>query len=156
MTSPQKIVTVAAAAVIIVAAAGLLALYSRRLGDGTVQVGDAPPIRVTVAATSASRERGLSGRAGLGENEGMLFLFPNAARHSFWMKDMRFPIDILWLENGVLVDLTTDVPVPGDGLPLAHYSPLTPVSAVLEVPAGYAKRHKLAPGMPVLISIDKK
>lgn len=50
-----------------------------------------------IAETAAKREQGLSGRAGLGENEAMFFIFDTDDRHGFWMKGMLFPIDIVWL-----------------------------------------------------------
>ena len=58
----------------------------------------------SVADTPEARQQGLSGRAGLGESEGMLFVFPKDGEYAFWMKDMRFSIDILWLSgNGTIV-----------------------------------------------------
>lgn len=57
-----------------------------------------------VADTKASRELGLSGRNGLRNNEGMLFVFESLGRYGFWMKDMNFPIDMLWInQNGIVV-----------------------------------------------------
>src|SRR3989338_5701660 len=60
------------------------------------KIGD-QAVRVTVADTPESRERGLSGRDGLASDEGMLFVFQNDGYHTFWMKDMLFSIDIIWL-----------------------------------------------------------
>ena len=54
-------------------------------------------IKVELAVTEAEQELGLSGRSGLKEDEGMLFIFEQAGAHGFWMKDMNFPIDIIWL-----------------------------------------------------------
>lgn len=50
-----------------------------------------------IAQTQESRTRGLSDRRSLCSECGMLFVFPESARHGFWMKDMHFPIDIIWL-----------------------------------------------------------
>ena len=55
---------------------------------------------VEVASTTIEQARGLSGRAGLKNNEGMLFLFNSAGVQNFWMKDMNFPIDIIWIGGG--------------------------------------------------------
>lgn len=55
---------------------------------------------VSVADTAAEQIRGLSGRSRLGADEGMLFVFPRSERHGFWMKEMVFPIDIMWLNDG--------------------------------------------------------
>lgn len=54
-----------------------------------------------VASTPASLERGLSGRPGLDQSHGMLFIFDHADKTCFWMKDMKFDIDILWFDEGL-------------------------------------------------------
>lgn len=54
---------------------------------------------VEVANTSRKMKRGLSGRSELAENQGMLFVFNQSGLHSFWMKDMLFPIDIIWIDE---------------------------------------------------------
>jgi hypothetical protein len=53
-----------------------------------------------VASTTVEQARGLSGRAGLGQDEGMLFLFSSPGVKNFWMKDMNFPIDMIWIGGG--------------------------------------------------------
>lgn len=64
------------------------------------------PLRVTVLKDSASMMRGLSGRDSLGPTEGMLFVFPTSEYQGIWMKDMHFPIDIVWLdERGTVVTI---------------------------------------------------
>ena len=60
-------------------------------------------IKVEVASTPEKQEKGLSGRKKLKENEGMLFVFDKSDQHFFWMKDMNFPIDIIWLDEGLSV-----------------------------------------------------
>ena len=61
---------------------------------------------VDVVDEPRSRTQGLSGRSPLASNEGMLFVFPEADTHSFWMKDMKFAIDIIWIsENGEIVHI---------------------------------------------------
>lgn len=52
-----------------------------------------------VAATNEQRAQGLSVKDALAENEAMLFVFDTAQDHSFWMKNMKFPIDIIWLDS---------------------------------------------------------
>ena len=56
-------------------------------------------IKVELALTSAEQTQGLSGRPNLNENEGMLFVFTNPGKYPFWMKDMNFSIDIIWLSE---------------------------------------------------------
>ena len=118
-------------------------------------MGDGLKVSVDLAANDMTRERGLSGRKKLAENEGMLFLFDRSDRYAFWMKDMLFSIDILWIQDGVLADMTTDVPIPVPDQSLPIFFPHTPINRVLEVPAGFAKAHGLRTGLPVAFYLDK-
>ena len=61
-------------------------------------IGDAK-IYIEIAKTTAELTRGLSGRPTLAENSGLFFIFPNSGIHGIWMKDMDFPIDIIWLDE---------------------------------------------------------
>ncbi len=97
---------------------------------------------VEVATTSAEIVRGLSGRDSL-DLDGMLFVFPIPGKQNFWMKDMRFPLDLLWINNGKVIDILRNVPPPEPGTPdsqLKTYSSPGTVSHVLELPAGAASR----------------
>ena len=101
-------------------------------------------MRVDIANTPEMREHGLSGRAGLADGEGMLFVFPEDGPHAFWMKDMRFPIDIVWLSHEwEVVDITSHVSP--DTYPTA-FSPQTPARYVLELPAGFIEEHAIEIG----------
>ena len=61
-------------------------------------------ILAEVADTKDKREDGLSGRTGIADGEGMLFIFDKPGRYAFWMKDMEFSIDIIWIaEDGTIV-----------------------------------------------------
>lgn len=68
----------------------------------TIYIGSAA-ISVTVADTDEKRTLGLSGVETLGEREGKLFIFENDGRHGIWMKDMRLPIDIIWIDKNLQV-----------------------------------------------------
>lgn len=61
--------------------------------------------KAQIADDDAERIKGLGQRTSLCENCGMLFVFPQKGRYSFWMKDMRFPIDILWIDKDKIVHL---------------------------------------------------
>ena len=101
-------------------------------------------LRVAVADSIEERARGLSGRAGLAPDEGMLFVFPEDGKYSFWMKDMRFPIDILWLSSdGVIVRLVPSVSP--DTYPQSFSSERV-ARYVLELPAGYSEAHDIHVG----------
>lgn len=79
------------------------------LSKKTVHIGRVP-IAVTIADTREKRTRGLSGVESLPINEGLLFVFPTSGAHGIWMKDMRIPIDIIWIsENSRVVDIEKNV-----------------------------------------------
>lgn len=115
-----------------------------QLPDGFMVVAD-------VARTPSEQARGLGGRSGLGDAEGMYFPFSEMIVRSFWMKDMKFSIDIVWLRDGTVVRVDASVPLPPEtGEPLPTYSSLVPVDAVLELPAGSSELHKIIPGAQIL------
>ena len=67
-----------------------------------VQIGG-QSVRVDLAISPEAQERGLSGRAGLADGEGMLFVFAQPGRKMFWMRKMNFPIDIIWIAEDMQV-----------------------------------------------------
>ena len=67
-----------------------------------MHIGDMP-LRVEIANSDAERAKGLSGRAKLEHVDGLLFVFPTTDYHGMWMKDMRFPIDIIWIAEDLTV-----------------------------------------------------
>jgi uncharacterized membrane protein (UPF0127 family) len=83
----------------------------------------------------------------------MLFVLPNDSP-SFWMKGMRFPLDIVWINGNRVVDVSADVPAPqGPGGGLPTYSPDRPADRALEVNAGWAARHGVEPGDTVRVRL---
>ena len=92
-------------------------------------------VQVEVANTPGRMSQGLSGRASLAKGRGMIFPYARADRHGFWMYDMHFDIDIVWIRDGRIVDVTSRAPhdPPGE---LPVYRPGVPADLVLEVPAG--------------------
>lgn len=99
-----------------------------------VRVGD-QTFRVEVAATEAQRQRGLSGRPGLAADAGMLFVMPEPAVHGFWMPNMAFAIDLVWIDaSRRVLERETLVPCTALACPI-HVAP-APVRYVLEVNAG--------------------
>ncbi len=118
----------------------------------TVQVGESTFV-VTVADTLETRVLGLSGTPSLASNEGKLFLFSQANQYRFWMKDMLFAIDIIWIdEDGTVADITHNA-TPAS-YPETTFSPSKPVRVVIEVLAGEAERRGIAIGDPVVFSKD--
>ena len=97
-----------------------------------------------IADTPAERTLGLSGREPLPDTDALLFVFDAADKHCFWMKDMKFNIDILWFdENRRLVYEKHDVP------PSTYpesFCPDIPAKYVVEVAAGVAAKNQLSTG----------
>ncbi|MDB5260671.1 MAG: hypothetical protein JWN37_902 [Candidatus Nomurabacteria bacterium] len=110
-----------------------------------------------VADTPASRELGLSGRAGLRENEGMLFIFDYPGKYGFWMKDMLFSLDIIWInQNGVVVHIERNVTPESYSGVAPRSNPQTFVntidaSYVLEIAAGMSDKYGVYLGSKVKI-----
>lgn len=101
-------------------------------------------IGVELAKTPKEQTRGLSGKAILPENQGMLFLYDKPGLYSFWMKDMRFPIDIIWIDEGYkVIDITKNIPP--ESFP-NNFRPSSPAQYALEVNAGFADRNNISIG----------
>jgi len=111
-------------------------------------------ITVSLADTPAKRKQGLSGVESLGETEGMLFLFDKENQTSpFWMKDMAFAIDIIWINDGKVAEITENVQPPQAGTrdaELTLYAPNSPYNYVLEVAAGFSKQANITEGDAVV------
>ncbi|MFH0804319.1 MAG: DUF192 domain-containing protein [Candidatus Zambryskibacteria bacterium] len=101
-------------------------------------------LNVEVASTDVERERGLSGKEGLKENEGMLFEFDREGNYGIWMRDMNFPIDIAWLDkNKKIIHIESDV------LPETYpkvFNSSTPSLYVLETGANFFESNKIKIG----------
>lgn len=107
---------------------------------------------VDIAESPAQQAKGLGGREHLGPNDGMLFLYTDKGRHSFWMKGMVIPIDMIWLDNQRVVHIEHRVQPPNPGTPLARlptYSPAADANIVLEVASGRAQALGLKVGSTV-------
>lgn len=113
---------------------------------------DSIELTVELVNTPASISQGLSDRAEL-PADGMLFVLPERRQAEFWMKQMRFPLDIVWVDGGEIVKISPylNPPAPGqtlDQLPL--YSSDQPVELVLETSVGTASHLNWQVGDPVL------
>jgi len=111
-------------------------------------------ITVEVAHDTATRRLGLMGRTGIGQDRGMLFLFPEPDVHRFWMKGMLIPIDVVWLKDGQVIGVRVDIPSPGPDGPVATFDPPGPIDAALELGAGSVRRLGIGSGDRVEIRVD--
>jgi uncharacterized membrane protein (UPF0127 family) len=104
---------------------------------GTTISGGKSKIEAEVAKTEAAQEKGLSGRACIGEDQSMLFVFDKPDYYRFWMKDMKFPIDIVWIDSHKEV-IGADRDISPSTYP-SDFAPLQPAQYVLELKAGKAQ-----------------
>ena len=103
-------------------------------------------IPVEVADTLKIRSLGLGRRTSLKKDWGMLFVFEKRKPHRFWMKDMQFPLDIIWLDNHRIVHIIYNAqPINSMVEPEVMTSPV-PVNFVLEIAAGRAAKLQLKTG----------
>jgi uncharacterized membrane protein (UPF0127 family) len=116
-----------------------------------LRIGQAPLLMVEIANTETARMQGLSNRPLLSENRGMFFLFNEAGYHTFWMKDMRFSLDIIWMREGMVVGITENA-LPEGANPVKIYASPTAVDSVLEVAGGFASRYGVVAGDTVTVT----
>ena len=99
---------------------------------------------VEPAVNDEEKVSGLSPRSSLEEKHGMLFMYEEAGSHEFWMKDMKFPLDFVWIDSErKVVDVTENVSP--ESYP-EKFSPSVPVNYILEVPAGSVKKFDIKTG----------
>lgn len=114
--------------------------------NSSVKIGETV-IPVEIARTKEQIDKGLSHRSSLGASEGMLFIFDHNAHFKFWMKGMRFPIDMIWIgEDRAIVHITANVPLPTIFRRPVFYSPPVAARYVLEVNADFARTHGVKVG----------
>lgn len=100
---------------------------------------------VELAQTPAQWEKGLSGRRTLQGIDGMLFLFPHYHIPLFWMKDAHIPLDMIWIKDNQVLEITSDVQPDSSATP-PTYSPSQNIDTVLEVPAGWSRANNIQTG----------
>lgn len=112
-------------------------------------------VTLEVADSEKAREKGLSERASLADNRGMLFLFDEPGIPAFWMKGMKFPIDIIFLNNKKIVTIYKNVQPPKttSEIPTNYYQPTYPSDKVIELKAGAADKYNLHTGDTINLSL---
>ena len=123
-------------------------------GLATISTPKGANIFAEIADTPAKRSKGLMYRTNMAPDHGMLFTFQALGHWTFWMKNTKMPLDIIWLnEKGKVVHLESKAPIctrKDDGCP--RYHPNKKALYVLELKAGMAERLEIQKG--TLLSID--
>ncbi len=117
------------------------------IGWQNYKIGNAN-LKVQIADTVKTRMQGLSGRKRLASDEGMLFIFPFSGKHGFWMKDMNFDLDIIWIKENKIIGVSENVKKPetGNFSELETVYPPEDIDTVLEVNSGFSKANNLKVG----------
>ncbi|MBF0489452.1 MAG: DUF192 domain-containing protein [Candidatus Omnitrophica bacterium] len=103
-------------------------------------------VKVEVVRSSEDMRRGLQGREGLADHQGMLFVFESEDIQRFWMKDMKFAIDMLWIDaSNRIVSIASSV-APCQKDPCEVYASSQKALYVLEIPAGFSLKNNLRMG----------
>ncbi len=123
----------------------LISMSNRTLPRTNVII-DGRIFHAEVAETPQDWERGLSNRASLPQNSAMLFVFGRPAYHAAWMKDMRFPLDILLILKHRIVALYENVPVPIPNQSLPLYGTHVQSDMALEINAGLSQEYAFRKG----------
>lgn len=111
-------------------------------------------LNIEVADTQGERNKGLSGREKLASDSGMLFIFETPKKYQFWMKGMKFPLDMIFIREGKVVDFLTQVPMAENGLTdanLPRYQPTVPIDMLLEVNDGFIQSQNILKGEAVFL-----
>jgi uncharacterized protein len=107
-------------------------------------------IKVELALTDKEKEQGLSGRAMLAPDQGMLFVFSKSDKYYFWMKEMKFPIDMIWVGEDMKV-----IYIEKNTEPASYpktFGPDVNAKYVLEVVSGFSDKNNLKVGDEALFS----
>ncbi len=155
MKIPENIKTIGAFIIVIVLIAIFFIPKNKKVDDGLPPLAFNKPLsiggallNVDFATLPPTQERGLSGTKSLGEGEGLLFVFPTETQIPFWMKQMNYPIDIIWI-NGAKKVTEIEKNVSPDTYP-AQFTADKQFQYVLEVNAGFADKNNIKEGSDVL------
>ncbi len=124
----------------------VLGLIQKRLRySTTTAMLNGRPIRLLVADTMLKRAIGLMYRNSIAPGTGMLFKFSASGSHGIWMRNMRFPIDVIWINKHRVVSVSPNL---RNNDSMIHY-PKAPADTIIELAAGSAKKYKIKEGKKI-------
>ncbi len=115
--------------------------------------------KVEVAHTPQELMKGLSDKPFLPQNQGMLFIFNKPGMYAFWMRGMKFPLDILFINGNKIVTIYENLPPAPFNIQnptcedISCYQPSEPVDKVLEINAGLVKKYDIKKGDGIKINL---
>ena len=122
-------------------------------GGSSVEIGG-KHFKVDIADTRDKQALGLMFRESMAADHGMLFIFPTEAPRSFWMKNTRIPLDIMYFdEDFKLVSISADTP-PCKVTRCPSYPSAAPAKYVLELNAGTASELGVGVGDRLVVDLD--
>lgn len=116
-----------------------------QLVTGEVKINDAI-FTVELAQSDEQRQLGLSGRKSLEQNKGMLFIFEQPGNYSFWMKNMQFPLDLVFIKDNKVVSVAQNAQPTKENENPPLFFPEGQVNKVLEINAGLTKKYGIKKG----------
>lgn len=141
-------------AVILLLTAAAIPFSQNYIKDNKLPFAKTPAVKINnqtfrlyIADSAQKKEVGLSDKTSMPQDYGMLFQFEKPDYYSFWMRDMKFPIDIIFLKDNRIVTIhsSTQPPKSKDDS-LAIYKPEEPANAVFEINAGLAQKYGFKKG----------
>jgi len=146
----KKFFTYLAPVAIIVLAAGFL-VWSQPSAKTVLSIHTSERtynLLVNVVKTPGEREQGLMGRPALPEDEGMLFIYETASAPAFWMKNMNFPLDFVFIgsDKSVVEMMGKVLPCQAADELCPRYKPNHPSRYVLELTGGFVEKYNIQPG----------
>lgn len=140
---------------------GIIFIFLLAIIIGNSRFGDRNPtvtinkhtFNLYVAKNPKDKKIGLSKYSSIPQNFGMIFLFDKPDFYSFWMKDMKFPIDIIFIGGGKIVTIHKDIKPPAspnENPPI--YNSSEPADTVLEINAGLSEKYGFKNGEDVKIN----
>jgi len=137
---------------LIIFCALLLFIFISQVDDNKTITINGIKIEVEIADTIQKQTKGLSGKERLESDQGMLFIFPEYKIRNFWMKEMLFPIDIIWILDNKIIGIERNVPIPkGEVMP--NYISPQKINYVLELNANFTDENDIEIGDTVKFNL---
>lgn len=126
------------------------AMVGKGQNHGRIAMINQREITIETAVTPEQQYQGLSGREAICADCGMLFDFSESGPKTFVMRNMRFPLDIIFIDNGVIKNIAANLE-PEDSAPRNFYESTGAADQVLEVNGGYCAKYDIKPGDKIWI-----